>query len=384
MKRLLVSEIFPPRSGGSGRWFWEIYRRLSRADHVIAAGENPQQQQFDQTHDLRIERIPLSMSQWGLRSLIGLRGYRRALWQLQKLVRRHGIGFVHCGRCLPEGVMVLALKFLFRIPYLCYVHGEDINTARESRELTWLVRQVLRGAKCLIANSQNTANLLLQDWSMPTEKVRILHPGVDIARFVPAARDEQTRTRLGWQGRRVVLIVGRLQRRKGQDQMIRAVALLRERLPDLICCIVGQGEDDAYLRGLAAELQVADRIQFRGETTDGELIECFQQCDLFALPNRQVGQDIEGFGMVLLEAQACGRPVLAGTSGGTAETMRIGETGCLVNCDGPDELAAQVAEMLNDPAGLDRMGAAGREWVERHFSWDSLTRDAESLFQSLE
>ena len=160
--------------------------------------------------------------------------------------------------------MVLALKFLFRIPYLCYVHGEDINTARESRELTWLVRQVLRGAKCLIANSQNTANLLLQDWSIPSEKVRILHPGVDIARFIPAARDEQTRARLGWQGRRVVLIVGRLQRRKGQDQMILAVALLRERLPEftrgltekMLTYALGRGvetEDMPLVRALARE-----------------------------------------------------------------------------------------------------------------------------------
>ncbi|MFM9065952.1 MAG: glycosyltransferase family 4 protein [Planctomycetota bacterium] len=384
MKRLLVSEIFPPRSGGSGRWFWEIYRRLSRADHVIAAGENPQQQAFDQTHDLRIERVPLSMTQWGLRSWIGLRGYSRALRRLQGLVRREGIGFIHCGRCLPEGVMVLALKLFLRVPYLVYVHGEDINTARDSRELTWLVKQVLRRADCLIANSVNTANLLLHDWQRPSSQVKVLHPGVDVERFQPAARNEQIRERLGWRGRRVVLIAGRLQRRKWQDQMIRAVSLLRERLPDLLCCLVGHGEDELYLRQLAADLQVTDRIQFRGEAADSELIECFQQCDLCALPNRQVGQDIEGFGMVLLEAQACGRPVLAGASGGTAETMRVGETGRIVPCDGPEELAEQVADLLSDPQRLDRMGAAGRAWVTEKFAWEALTVEAQSLFDELE
>ena len=100
-------------------------------------------------------------------------------------------------------------------------------------------------------------------------------------------------------------------------------------------------------------------------------MECYQQCDLFVLPNRQVGQDIEGFGMVLLEAQACGKPVIAGASGGTAETMQPGETGYVVPCDQPDELAAMVAELLLDPDRRTRMGEAARSWVVEQFDWDA-------------
>src|SRR5207245_855592 len=126
---------------------------------------------------------------------------------------------------------------------------------------------------------------------------------------------------------------------------------------------------------------LGEHIQFLGEVGDDELIRCYQQCDLFVLPNRQVGQDIEGFGMVLLEAQACGKPVIAGASGGTAETMRIPETGRVVACDGPDDLAAAVIELLSDRARLDRMGAAGRQWVAEHFDWGALSRQALELFE---
>ena len=114
---------------------------------------------------------------------------------------------------------------------------------------------------------------------------------------------------------------------------------------------------------------------------DARLVRCYQQCDLFALPNRREGSDIEGFGMVLLEAQACGRPVVAGDSGGTAETMRVPETGRIIPCDGPEALERLLPELLHRPAELERMGEAGRRWVVERFDWDALAKQARSLFE---
>src|SRR5436309_2725537 len=109
-KTLLVSEIFPPQTGGSGRWFWEIYRRMPRTEFMIAAGEHVRQEDFDRTHDLPLVRVPLSMKAWGLCSLVGLRGYSRALSWLGCLIRTEGVAMIHCARCLPEGMMALVLK----------------------------------------------------------------------------------------------------------------------------------------------------------------------------------------------------------------------------------------------------------------------------------
>jgi phosphatidylinositol alpha-1,6-mannosyltransferase len=380
MTSLLISEVFPPKTGGSGRWFWEIYSRMPRERVVIAAGEDPRQGEFDRGHDLRVVRVPLTMTAWGLRSWSGLRGYWRALRRLTPLARRERIGQVHCGRCLPEGVIALAMKWWLGIPYVCYVHGEDVNAASTSREQSWLVRRVFRGADFVVPNSRNTERILLREWGLPPERIRLLHPGVDTARFVPAARDPGLRARLGWGDRPVVLTVGRLQKRKGHDHLIRALRRVREVVPDILYAIVGDGEERAYLQGLVAREGVERHVQFLGEVGDDGLVHCYQQCDLFALPNRQVGRDIEGFGMVLLEAQACGKPVLAGDSGGTAETMRTPETGRVVCCDEPDALAAAVSELLRDLALLARMGEAGRRWVAERFDWAVLGRQAERLF----
>jgi phosphatidylinositol alpha-1,6-mannosyltransferase len=380
MTTLLVSDIFPPKTGGSGRWFWEIYRRLPREDFVIAAGEDPRQMDFDRSHNLRVMRLPLTMRSWGLLSGAGLAGYWRTVRMLRRVVRDERVEKVHCARCMPEGVMALALKWWCGVPYSCYVHGEDVNLASTSRELRWLAKRVLRGADFAISNSRNTERILKEEWHLPDQRIRLMHPGVDIKRFVPAARSHTTRDRLGWDDRQVLLTVGRLQKRKGHDQMISALPVIRRTIPDILYAIVGDGDERRFLENLVAQEGLEKHVQFLGELDDEGLVHCYQQCDLFALPNRQVGRDIEGFGMVLLEAQACGKPVVAGNSGGTAETMRIPETGLVVNCDGPQALAALVVELLGDRRRLAQMSTAARQWVVEHFDWAALSRQAEQIF----
>ncbi len=380
---LLITEIFPPKTGGSGRWFWEIYRRLPREQLVIAAGEDPGQEAFDRTHDLRVVRLPLHLKQWGLRSVQGLGGYWRALQRLNRLVQTERVEVVHCARCLPEGLMALSLKYYRRLPYLCYAHGEDLSCASLSRELSWLVRRVFASVDLVLANSRNTERMLREEWQLPPERVQLLHPGVDTRRFVPAARNAVVRAELGWAERPVVLTVGRLQKRKGHDCLIQALPRLRQAFPNILYAIVGEGEERAGLQALVARAGVKEHVQFLGDRNEEQVVRCYQQCDLFVLPNRQVGRDIEGFGMVLLEAQACGKAVVAGNSGGTAETMRIPETGQVVPCDRPDELAAVLVELLADGARLARMGEAARDWVVKRFDWAVLSRQAEALFQQV-
>lgn len=379
---LLISDIFPPKTGGSGRWFWEIYRRLPRAEYLVAASEHPDAPALDAAHELRVVRLPLEMRSRAVSNRASLTHYLRTARAVRRLAKQEGVRMIHAARPLSEGLVARLVKLRTGIPYCCYTHGEDINVATTSRELKWLTRRVLRSASAVIANSNFTRELLLKEWGVPAGKVRLLHPGVDCDYFRPVVRDDEVRSRLGWAGRRVVLTVGRLQRRKGQDVMIEVVARLRERFPDLLYAIVGDGEERPRLNELVARHGVADHVQFLGEVKDAELLRCYQQCDVFALANRAVGKDVEGFGMVLLEAQACGRPVLTGNSGGTAETIRPNESGLVVPCDRPGAPAAALAELLADPQRLDRMGRAGREWVAGKFDWPVLTAEAKGVFKA--
>ncbi|MHB8974340.1 MAG: glycosyltransferase family 4 protein [Pirellulaceae bacterium] len=380
---LLLSELFPPKTGGSGRWFWEIYRRLPREQVVVVAGEDPREADFDRTHDLRITRIPLSWREWGVIDFQATRNYARAYRAVRRVLRENDGQCVHCGRLLPEGWIAWLVNKICGTPYLCYVHGEELSYGLASRQLGWMMRRVLNGMDYAIANSRNTASILRDQWNVPADRIRLLHPGVDVERFVPMARDLEIRNKLGWQDRPVVLTVGRLQERKGHDTLIRALSQIRKTIPNVLYCIVGDGEQRPRLEELAQANGLRDYVQFRGEIDDSDLIECYQQCDLFVLPNREVNGDIEGFGMVLLEAQACGKPVVAGASGGTAETMRIPETGRTVPCDGPDELAQMIVELLSDPPLRDQMGRAARQWTVERFSWESLSQEASDLFSGV-
>jgi phosphatidylinositol alpha-1,6-mannosyltransferase len=379
MTALLITEIFPPKVGGSGRWLWEVYRRLPPELFVVAAGECLGAEDFDQALDLRLFRFPLTLPSWGIVNRQSRRSYWRLYRTLLQLVRREKVSGIQCGKCLPEGLLALALKWRTGLPYSCFIHGEELTLAADSRELRFLTSRVLASARMLTANSRNTARLLTDEWGVQPSRISVLHPGVDTTQFVPAPPDARVRARLGWEGRRVVLTVGRLVLRKGQDMMIRALASVRQQIPDVLYAVVGDGEEREHLAALADAEGVRQHVQFLGEIPDREIIECYQQCDLFALPNRQVGADIEGFGMVLLEAQACGRPVLAGKSGGTVETLEPGVTGVVVPCEAPEPLAATIAELLGSSDRLSRMGEAGRLRAVEHFDWGSLARQAKHI-----
>jgi len=380
LKPLLLSEVFPPQTGGSGRWFWEVYRRLPREEVCVVAGEYAGCVAFDAGHDVPVTRMPLTMPNWGLRSLKALRQYWRLFRQLKGLVRREGIEAVHAGRVLPEGWLAWMLRKWCGLPYVVYVHGEELTYGDHSRELAWMMRRVFGRAERVIVNSRNTARMMQEHWNLSDETVSVVHPGVDTQRFVPVESDSVVREKLGWTGRRVVLTVGRLQKRKGHDMLIRALPRIRETVPDVLYAVMGDGDERDRLKQLARETGVEEQVQFLGELDDDGLVQAYQQCDLFALPNREVNGDFEGFGMVLLEAQSCGKPVLAGDSGGTAETMQRGKTGVIVDCTQPAPLAEAVCDLLTDENRRIQMGTAAREWAVGEFDWNALAAKAAAIF----
>ena len=380
-KVLVLTENFPPVSGGSGRWFWELYSRLPKEQYLILADDIDGSAAFDKTHDLNILRIPLKSSQWGLRSIRGLKFYWRVIRQIRTIIKQHQITHIHCGRVIHEGVTAWLLKLITGTPYLCYIHGEDVETAATSGEHSLMVKQVCKHADLLICNSHNSANIVKRLNYAGVDKIQVLHPGVDASSFVPAADDEAFKRQMGWQDRNVVITVGRLQERKGQDMMIRAIVLLKQQFPEILYAIVGRGECLESLKALSTELCLNDHVQFLTDITDPQMIQCYQQCDVFILPNRTIGIDIEGFGMVLVEAQSCGKPVIAGDSGGTKETMLLNESGFVIDCNDATSIATTVAKLLVDSDLCHKMGKIGRKHVESQLDWQAHVQKASLLFK---
>src|SRR5580704_4084202 len=137
-----------------------------------------------------------------------------------------------------------------------------------SRQLRWITRNVMNEASFLVANSHNSERILLDEWDIPPERIRLLYPGADCQRFVPAPRNLAVRQTLGWGDRPVVLTVGRLQKRKGHDRMIRALLQVRQQVPDVLYAIVGAGDEQETLKQLAAELHLGDSVIFHDEISD--------------------------------------------------------------------------------------------------------------------
>ena len=287
---------------------------------------------------------------------------------------------IHAARPLSEGLIARAVKLTSGIPYVCYVHGEDVNVAMTSRELRILTGSVLKHCDRVIANSSFTQQLLLDDWGVDPERIIQMHPGVDTRYFNPAADISQRP--IHWSGKTVLLTVGRLQKRKGHDMVIRAVAELAKTIPNLHYAIVGGGGEREPLEQLAKDLKVADQIEFAGEIDDEQLRLYHQNCDVFVLANRTIGRDVEGFGIVLLEAQACGKPVIAGDSGGTIDTLLHGESGYIIDCETPAGLVEILKSQLSCADRRSEMGRVGREHVVNNFDWESLGSKANSIFKS--
>lgn len=372
MRTLLISEFFPPRVGGTPTWFSEVYRRYPAGEAVVLTDYQPGDEAVDLRLELPIQRVPMRMEDWGILRPGSLRQYLHLGLVAWRLARARRVHMIHCGRVMTEGVIGYMLWRLARLPYCVYAHGEEIGTALSSRQLTFLMRCAYGGAQKIIANSEHTRSLL-RSVGVPDDKIVVIHPAVDSAHFHPCDNDVLARKQVGLNGHRVLLSVGRLQRRKGHDMVIKALPAIAAAVPNVRYVIAGTGEEEPRLRALAEELRVAHLVQFAGRVPDAQLPAYYQACNVFLMPNREEGhQDIEGFGIVFLEASACGKPVIGGRSGGTGEAIVDGETGLRTDGENVETIADAAIALLQDRERAEEMGRRGRARVVERFDWDKV------------
>ena len=246
--------------------------------------------------------------------------------------------------------------------------GRILAAAWSSRELSLLVSRVYGGAALAFANSRNTAGML-RSMGVPSDRIVVVYPGVDATRFSPDVDGASIRRQFVGDGGTLLVSVGRLQRRKGHDLAIQALAALGPAAIPVHYAIVGDGDERQRLEQLARDAGVADRVHFVGEARAADLPAYFAAADIFLTPNRVDNGDIEGFGIVFLEAASSGKPVIAGNSGGVPEAVEDGVTGVLVSGTDIGELATTIRRLIDDQPLRARLGAAGRQRVLKGFTW---------------
>ncbi len=362
----MITEIFLPTKGGTASSFDDDFRRLGGKEVHIITADAPGAEEFDRSHPNRIHRLDLKRHPWLkpestlMYAKFFLRSISLALTQRTKAV--------FAGRALPEGITAWAVARLTGRPVLIYAHGEELTGWGRGRKFKTM-RFALRHADWVLSNSDFTRDTLVNLIGVDPKHVAVVYPTVDEERFHPEQPCEELRSCLGiTEKQRLILSVGRLQRRKGFDNVIRAMPTLTRQGLDVHYALIGTGEDYDYLHQLAVEHGVQERIHFLKQVSYEDLPHWYNTCDAFAMPNRDIDGDTEGFGLVFLEAAASGKPAVAGNTGGTGSAVVDGETGLRVDGEKVEDVATALARLLREPTLARAMGQRGRERVLENFT----------------
>ena len=376
MRSLLLSLSFPPRVGGREAYLHSIFSRLPSDEVVVLTPHEEGDVGYDRQSKMRIVRIRQERLYWFLH---GRRKRLRWFISLAGLCLRERVGVVHCGVVLPDGMSGWLLKRVLGWPYIVYTYAKEITEPPSMERLYGDRRRALVEADRVVTISRHTRQELVRLGVDPA-RIVVVYPGVDADRFRPdleAGRRVRALYDLG--ERPVLLTVARLVPRKGHDRVLEALPLILQRVPEAVYVIVGSGPDEERLRGLAHAHGVAERVIFAVTVSDEDLPAYYNGADLLVMPNREEGGDVEGFGIVFLEANGCGKPVIGGRSGGAVDAIADGESGYLVDPYSPQAIAEAVMRLLTDPVLARRMGEAGRERAQREFSWEQAARQVEAL-----
>lgn len=367
-RTLWITNDFPPRAGGIEQFVHHLLGRMPAGSaRVIASAWDG-----DAAHDAT---LPYAVTRLRRPLLPG----PAVLAEARRAVREHQPDVVVFGAAWPLGELAGRLG----LPSLGFTHGHEAGLARVG--LGPLIRRVARRVDALGVISGFTRRQL-EPWIGAHTTVHDLPPGVDVARFHPDVDGAPIRERFGIPPDvPLVVCVGRLVPRKGQDVLIEAWPEVLCRHPDAHLLVVGDGPLRQKLAARVAALGLGDRVILAGGVDWRELPACHAAADLFAMPcrTRFGGLDVEGLGIVYLEAQACGVPVLAGDSGGAPEALLPGRSGEVVDGTSAAAVAQAVGRLLGDRAALRQMGAAGRAFVEGRYAWDAIGARLREVLQDL-
>ncbi|MEV1024085.1 glycosyltransferase family 4 protein [Streptomyces sp. NPDC050264] len=360
-RTLVVTNDLPPRQGGIEVFVDGLLRRFPADSTVVYASAEPGAEAYDPS-------LPHPVVRDAARTLLPTRGTaERAV----ALARRFGCDSVWFGAAAPLGLLAGALRRDAGVRrVVATTHGHEVWWAKAPGSRA-LLRRVGAGADVVTYLGDRTRRAIAPVLPPGTELARLV-PGVDADAFRPGLDPWPVRARHGIGEREpVVLCAARLVPRKGQDTLVEALPMVRRVVPGARLLLVGAGPYERRVRQLAAKHGVLDAVVFAGGRAHAELPGYYAAADVFAMPcrTRRAGLEVEGLGIVFLEAAAAGLPVIAGNSGGAPETVREGESGYVVDGRSPAAVADRVVRLLLDRELAREMGAKGRDRVLREWNW---------------
>lgn len=357
MKILLATNDFPPETGGIQTYCYELAKNLALLGEeiVVLAPGGKNDLEFDKRQNFEIVRLKKKISLY---------------FAFFSILRRKRIEKVLVAHRANYARLASWANLLLKIPYDIIVYGGEILIPGRKRS----IQKNFERAKKVITISNFTKEKLIEI-GIPEKKILVIYPGVNPIKFNPRCDPSSIKKKCNLGGKKVILTVSHLVKRKGHHNILKALPQVLEKVPHLIYLIVGKGKEEGALREMVRDLKLEERVIFAGKVKEKELPLYYVACDLFIMPSYEIKEkgDVEGFGIAYLEANACGKPVIGGRSGGITDAIIDEETGLLVDPLNINQIAGALLKLLTDPEYSQKLGQKGRERVEKELNWQKVT-----------
>ncbi len=356
MRILLATNGFLPEVGGVQIYCYKLANNLALLGEeiiVLAPGVEGGLE-FDKKENFKIIRTRKKGSS-RLAFLFLLKRER-----IEKILVGHGSHYIR---------LAFLANLLLKIPYYIVIHGTEILLPERQRS----IQKTFSKATRIIAVSNFIKRLLIQI-RISEKKIAVILNGVDPVKFNPGLDPSKIREKYNLAGKKVILTVSRLTRYKGQHRVLEALPQVLKKIPNLVYLIVGKGDEEKYLRKIVRNLGLEGKIIFIGEIFREETPLYYAACDVFILPS-----DLESFGIAYLEANACGKPVIGGRSGGVSDAIIDGETGLLVDPLNINQIVGALVKLLTNSELARKLGEEGRKRVERELNWQAMAKKIKGI-----
>jgi phosphatidyl-myo-inositol dimannoside synthase len=373
-RSLLVTVLFAPQEGGIQRYLYTMAKAWPGPSlHVLAPSLGlPAERTFDRAQAFVVSRVPF---------IPHITLLLLAIKTVQLHVRER-IDLIQCGTIGVAVMIGMPMNALCRVPYIVYTYGKEITEPCQKPWQRWLVRRALKHAVCVVTISRFT-QALIEDLGIEPNHIELIHPIVDWRFCAPVDNAALARicAKYNLSGRRVLLTVGRLVSRKGHETVIRSLPALIERHSNVLYLMIGQGPYQRALEALVGNLDLGHYVQFLGYVEDEDLLVLYHAAEVFVMvPEATLQGDVEGFGIVYLEASAAGLPIVAGNTGGIGDAVIDQETGLLVPPGNSEDLATVLLCILGNSSFTRSLGEHGRDRVLGQFTETQLREQLSSIF----
>jgi len=362
---LFITNDFGPRAGGIETFVHGLIERLPKGSVIVYTSAQPNAAEFDAKW---LEDFGVEVIRDHSKILLPTPSVIKSC---QKIISNRKLSKVAFGAAAPLGVMARAMRRAGAQTIVALTHGHEVWWSKVP-PFTLAIRYMSRNLDAIAYLGNYTKGEISKALrKSDVSKLVQIAPGIDVEHFVPTD-SSKLRAELGLTNKSVIISVGRLVHRKGQDKLIASLPAIKAAVPNVHLVLVGVGPRQAYLEKLAVKLRVADCVTFIGRINYAELPKYICVGDIFAMPSRSrfFGLEVEGLGIVYLEASACGLPVVGGSSGGAPDAVLVGETGVVVDGTKTLEIAEACIELLNNPELCALMGANGRAWIIENWRWE--------------